>query len=85
MVPFESQLVTASNIDSASSSLRAADVAGHVFGGDILDGVVVWWAPNVATSLVAAALVDIVDPHVPNGAVCCDHLDSAGSGQSEKS
>jgi hypothetical protein len=84
VVPLESQLVTTSNIDSLSSSLRAANIASHVLGGDILDGVVVRWATNVTTGLVTAALVDVVDRNAPNGAVCCDHLEGAGSCHSEK-
>lgn len=84
VVPLEGDLVSSLDVDGLSSRLGAADVAGHVLGGDIDDGAVVGRGADVATGRVTKTLVDIVDQDVVDGGVGRDHLESAGGSEGEE-
>lgn len=80
MVPLEGNLVTRLDLEP-DWSLGVVDVASHRRGGDVLDGVVVWWAADVhtvgwATGLLTSGalptgktLIDFVDPDCVDGGV----------------
>ena len=82
VVPLESNLVTTVNADRLRS-LDTSNVALHVFGSDIRDGVVVWWGVNVSTLLVSYTLVLSVDKDVPDGGVGSSKLSAASKSKSE--